>query len=149
MKLLISTISILIFFWNTNVESPNSKKNRINQPTNTALEKNWNKGFNGLWINEDDQTGNITKCNIRYDNNQFHVQIWGACVPIDCEWGERASDEVEKETNIFNLFWDHGFAERSFTFEMIDGRLKVTEKSEYKDNSGREDYELVEYFVKQ
>src|SRR5690606_13052166 len=101
-----------------------------------ALELNLSKDLNGLWINEDDQTRNITKCNIRYDNNQFHVQIWGACVPIDCEWGERASYEVEKETNIFSLFWDQGFAERSFTFEMIDGRLKLTEKSEYKDNSG-------------
>ena len=149
MKLLISTISLFLFFLSFNIECPKNKKDKIYQPANTALKKNWNKDFNGLWINEDNHPRILTKFTIRYDNNKFHVKFWSACGPKDCEWEERATDEIENETNIFSLFWDQGFSEKLFTFEMIDGRLKVTIKDEFKDNSGRADYELVEYFVKQ
>ena len=103
MKIFVYIIPIFLFFWNFNIEFP---KNQTQQSLNMALEENWNKDFNGLWINKEDKTRGITKCNIRYDNNQFHVQIQGACVPEDCEWGERTSSEVEKEVNKFDLFWD-------------------------------------------
>ena len=146
MKIFVNIIPILIFTWSFNNEFP---KNLTDQNSTTALEEKWNKDFNGLWINKDDKTRSITKCNVRYDNNQFHVQIWGACVPQDCEWGERASGEVEKEANKFDLSWDHGFVESSFSFLIINGELKLTERGKYKDNSGRTDYERIEYFVKQ
>ncbi len=64
MKLLISTISLLIFFWSTNIESLKDNKNSIYLTTNTELEENSNKDFNGLWVNEDDQTRGTTRCKI-------------------------------------------------------------------------------------
>lgn len=149
MKLFISTISLLIFFWSINIESPKNKKDKIYQSINTALEKNWNKDFSGLWVNEDDQTRGITKCNIFYKNNCFVVQMWGACQPQDCDLGENVSNEVKKGTNKFDLLWDAEFAESAITYEIIEGKLKLTNKRRYKDNSGRQGFTLIEYFIKQ
>ncbi len=109
---------------------------------------NQNDHFNGLWINEDSQTRAITKCKISYKNNSFVVQMWGACQPQDCDWGENVANDVQKETDKFQLLWNQEFAESFVTYEIIDGRLKVTDKRHYKDNSNRLDYSLVEYFQK-
>lgn len=149
MKIFISTLSLLIFYWSINVQSPNDNNNRINQPTNAALEKDWNKDFNGLWINEDDQTRSITKCKISYVNNSFVVQMWGDCLPQDCDWGENVANNVQKGTDKFQLLWDQEFAESLVTYEIVDGKLKITDKRHYKDNSGRSDRTSVEYFQKE
>jgi len=149
MKLFISTITLLLFFWNTNIESPKIKKDRMYPPTNTSLEKNWNKDFNGIWVNEEDKTRGTTKCKIFYKNNSFVVQMWGACTPKDCDWGENVTNKIIKETNKFELIWDQEFAESAITYEIIDGKLKLTNKRSYKDNSGREGFTIVEYFIKQ
>ena len=148
MKLFISTISLLIFVWSINIESPKNKKDNIYQPTNTVLEKNWNKDFNGLWVNEDDQTRGINKCKISFKNNSLVVQMWASCKPKDCDWGEKFANEMEKGTNKFELLWDHEFAESLITYELIDGKLKVTDKRHYKDNSDRQDFTIIEYFIK-
>lgn len=149
MKLFISTIPLLLFFWSINVESPIIKKDRICQTTNTELEKNWNKEFTGLWVNEDEQTRMITRCKISYKNNSLVVQMWGACTPQDCPWGENVANEVKNGTNKFELLWDQEFAESAITYEIIDGKLKLTHNRRYKDNSGRPDFTLIEYFIKQ
>ncbi len=75
--------------------------------------------------------------------------MWGACHPQDCDWGESVSNEVKKGTNKFELLWDHEFAESVITYELIDGKLKLTQIRSYKDNSGRQDISLIEYFIKQ
>lgn len=149
MKLFISTISLVLFFWSINVESPNSLQDSLHQPTNSVLEKNWNNDFNGIWINEDDQTRGNSKCKISYKNNSFVVQMWASCHPQDCDWGEKVSNEVKKGTNKFELLWDHEFAESVITYEIIEGKLKLTHNRRYKDNSGREDFTQTEYFIKE
>ena len=149
MKLFIATLSLLIFFWNINVQSPDNENNRINQHSNTALENYWNNDFNGLWLNEDDKTRSITKCKISYKNNSYVVQMWGDCHPEDCDWGENVANDIEKGTDKFELLWDQEFAESLVTYQIIDGKLTVTNKRRFKDNSGRANYELVEYFKKQ
>ncbi len=146
MKIFISTITLFLIFWNINVESP---KNKIYQSTNTGLEYNRNEDFNGLWVNEDDQTRGITKCNISYKNNRFVVQMWGSCQPQDCDMGERVSSELEKGIDKFDIIWSSDFSESTVTYEIIDGKLKLTNKRHYKDNSGRSDFTLIEYFIKQ
>ncbi|MET6991415.1 hypothetical protein [Sediminicola arcticus] len=148
MKLFISTVSLLIFFWSINVESPIVKKDRIYPPTNTVLENNVNNDFNGLWINEDNQTRGTSKCKISYKNKSFVIQMWASCHPQDCDWGEKVSNEVKKGTNKFELLWDHEFAESIITYEIIEGKLKLTQNRRYKDNSGREDFTIIEYFIK-
>lgn len=151
MKLVISTISLLLFFWSTNVESLKIKEDRNYQAANRELEKNRNEDFNGLWVNEADaQTiKGITKCKISYKNNSFVVQMWGKCQPQDCDLGENVANEVKKGTDKFELIWDAEFAESTITYEIIDGKLKLTHNRRYKDNSGRPDFTLIEYFIMQ
>ena len=74
--------------------------------------------------------------------------MWGACHPQDCDWGESVANEVEKGVNKFELLWNQEFAESAITYEIIDGKLKMTHKRRYKDNSGRPDFTLIEYFIK-
>lgn len=148
MKLFLSSISLLLFIWSINIESPISKKVSIYQPTTSILEMNWNKNFNGLWINENAQTRGISKCKISYEKNRFVVQMWGTCHPKDCDMGKNFTDEVENEITNFNLLWDAGFAESDVTYEIIDGKMKMTYNRHYKDNSGRQDYTSIDYFIK-
>lgn len=148
MKLIITTISLLIYCWSINIGSPKQEKESIGQPTISALKKSSNDDFSALWINENEQTRAITKCSIRYDNNKFYVQMWGACQPQDCDWGENISSEIKKGTDKFELIWDSGFAESSITYQIIDGKLKMNQIRRYKDDSGRQDQTVIEYFKK-
>lgn len=151
MKLVVSTISLLLFFWSTNVESLKIKEDSNYQAANRELEKNSNEDFNGLWVNEAGAKARIfiTKCKISHTDNNFVVQMWGACSPQDCDWGEQVLNKVKKGTNKFELSWDQEFTESAITYEIIDGKLKLTHKRHFKDNSGRPDYSLIEYFIKQ
>lgn len=149
MRLFITTFSLLIFFWN-----PINKSSKIIivgdfQPIHTDLYTNQHVDFKGLWVNVDDQTNGITKCKISYKNNRYVVQMWGACHPKDCDWGENITKNVQNGTDNFQLLWDHEYAESLMTYEIIDGKLKVTNKRHYKDNSGRTDRTHVEYFQKE
>ena len=104
MKLFISILSLLIFFWNINVQSPNNKNNGINQHTNAALENDWNNDFNGLWINEDNQTRSITKCKILYKNNRYVVQMWGPVTQMIAIGEKMFRMMWEKEQKSLNFF---------------------------------------------
>jgi hypothetical protein len=105
--------------------------------------------FDGLWVNENEETRGTTQCKIRYENNRFMVQMWGACYPDDCDWGENTSKEVDEGVKKFELLWEQKHAERSITYELVDGKLRLNKRTHYRDNSGREDYTLIEYFIKQ
>ena len=150
MKSLILSILLIPFLWSTNFES--TKPNNVNkqEPNCTDSEISWRNDFRGLWINVDQERPGIAKCKIHYENNQYIVQMWGACKPTACDWGETASEKVSMDVCKFELLWNKvTFAESTITYEMIDGKLKLTNKRHFKDNSGRPDYTLVEYFIKQ
>ena len=149
MKLFISTLSILLFSWTANIGTPVIEVNGTFRPTITQSIADWNKDFAGLWVNEDDQTRGITKCKITHKDNSLIVQMWGSCTPQDCDWGKNETDGEEKGANRFELLWDQGFAESTVTYELVEGKLKLTNKRHFKDNSGRPDYTTTEYFVKQ
>ncbi len=148
MKLLIYIISFLIAIWSFKKEKL-YQKIIIDTSINNVLEEEANKSFSGIWINVDNQTDSITKCKIRYENNHYVVQMWGACVPSDCDWGERASSQVKKGVKKFKLLWDQKFVESDLTYEILDGNLKLTNSRHFKDNSGRPDFTITEYFIKQ
>ena len=95
MKLIISSISVIILFWSINLASPNNIKDRVYQPTNTVLEKNGNNDFKGLWINENDKTRGISKCQISFKNNSIVFQMCTTCHPQTCDWGKKESNEVK------------------------------------------------------
>ena len=105
-----------------------------------------NSNLEGLWINENTETPGITKCNIRYDNIRFHVQIWGKCQPSDCDWGETSSNEIIRDTEKLSVFWENGFVKRFQTLQIIDGKLTISTENRYKD--GRPNNSHIETFVK-
>ncbi len=104
--------------------------------------------FEGLWVNEDQKKPGITRCKIAFKENRYQVQMWGSCIPQDCDWGKNQTDEIEKGTTKFELLWDAGFAESVITYEIVDGKLKLINHRRFKNGSARPDYMLVEYFVK-
>ncbi|MCE2611708.1 hypothetical protein LVD13_01910 [Flavobacteriaceae bacterium D16] len=137
--ILVTLIPFSLFF------SDNTSNSNITPASHVTITSD----FNGVWVNEDEQTRATTQCKIRYENNRFIVQMWGKCHPEDCDWGENASKEVYEGVEKFELLWEHGFADVDIIYEMVDGKLKMTNNTHYKDNSGREDYTLVEYLIKQ
>lgn len=145
MKLFSIVILIVVLLWSIHNQSLENKQ----QPIHTESKRNWNKGFNGVWTNIDEKTRSLTKCKIVYDNNSFLVQMWGSCFPEDCDWGENIARGIKKGTNKFELLWNQKFAESHITYELIGEKLKITNKRNYKDNSGRLDNTTVEYFQKE
>jgi hypothetical protein len=77
------------------------------------------------------------------------MQMWASWTPQDCDMGENTSNKVKRGTYIFDLLWVSEFAESAITYEIIDEKLKMTNKRNYKDNSGRPDFTIIEYFIKQ
>ena len=112
------------------------------------IESSATASFSGSWVSEDSQTRSITSCRIRYENDHYLVQMWGACRPQDCDWGENASGTAEEGTARFEVLWDQDFAESKVTYELEGDRLKMTNRRRYKDGSGRKDLTVVNYFVK-
>jgi len=45
------------------------------------------RDFAGRWINQDADTGGITRINIRVNNGDATLRAWGSCSPRDCDWG--------------------------------------------------------------
>jgi len=145
MKIFITAISLFTFIISNNVELSKTSF----ESKDTRSEKKRNNDFVGLWVNEDKKTRGITKCEITFSDNQYAVQMWGSCTPQDCDMGKRNADGIEDGVSKFVLLWDSNFAESFVTYELMDGKLKMTNKRSYKDNSGRQDVTLIEYFIKQ
>ena len=145
MKILITTISFLTFFISNKFELP---KNFF-EPTTSVFEKTGNDDFSGIWINVDKKTRGVAKCEITFLESQYTVQMWGSCVPQDCDMGKINTDGIEEGASKFELLWDSHFAESFITYELVDGKLQMTNKRSYKDNSGRQAFTIVEYFRKQ
>jgi hypothetical protein len=150
MKLFLITISLLAFNWSSNLISAKLNNGYKGEPANINTELDLDNDFSGVWINMEKENPFITKCKISYAANRYIVQMWGRCEPTDCDWGENSTNEVNREIKKIELLWQKvTFAESTITYEMIDGKLKLTNKRHFKDNSGRPDYTLVEYFIKQ
>lgn len=43
--------------------------------------------LNGVWINNDSQTGGITKIVISHQEDDLIINPFGKCHPVDCDWG--------------------------------------------------------------
>jgi hypothetical protein len=109
--------------------------------------------FFNEWINTDTETGGVRRISIKAVNGETQINMFGACSPTDCDWLQANpvvifSYDVEAET--LNIQWDFGF--EVTTQELIllpDGRLQLTSHDHFTDNSGRLDFDSVEYFVRQ
>jgi hypothetical protein len=106
--------------------------------------------FYGFWVNEDTDTQSITKVDIDKVGDIILVHIWGKCHPTDCDWGIETTDISDASDGTLNLVWDQGFSIKTQELILLsDGRLKVITFCHFTDNSGRPDYESIEYFIKE
>jgi len=106
--------------------------------------------FCGFWVNEDTDTQGITKVDIQKIGDIIYVHMWGKCHPTDCDWGIETTNNSDATDGILNLTWEFDFAiETQELILLSDGRLKVIAFCHFTDNSGRPDYESIEFFIKE
>ena len=114
--------------------------------------------FLGYWINEDPNTGSITKVDIQKSNNLLEIYMWGKCHPTDCDWaamnnpGGPATTTVDDANDgVLNIVWYPDFAIKTQEITYLGGdRLEVYTFTDFypDDIYGREDYERYDYFIK-
>jgi len=105
--------------------------------------------FVGFWVNEDEDTGGITKIDITKAGDTILIHMWGKCHPEDCDWGVSTTDVSDAADGILNLTWDFDFAvETQELYVLSDGRLNVVTFVDYFEE-GRIDFEYTEYFIKE
>jgi hypothetical protein len=104
--------------------------------------------FLGMWSNEDPSTANNTRVQIVHAGDVLVVQMWGACIPIECPWGTVRVPASSANDGILELLWNPGFAIKTQTLTRRGSRLVVETFTRFVDNSGRVDYGTVESFLK-
>ncbi|MBK7104976.1 MAG: hypothetical protein IPH62_06810 [Ignavibacteriae bacterium] len=139
---------ILILFINacsdSNTSSPTKEENQDEISTVCT-----NPQFEGTWINEDEETRGITKAIIWIYNDMYKIHMWGQCHPEDCDWGINSVDISDAADCTLNLKWEPGFViETQKIIYLTDGRMKIEGHNHYIDNSGRDDYDYIYYFLK-
>lgn len=106
--------------------------------------------FIGWWVNVDTNTNSITQVQIEEeieDGKTLIVHIWGRCYPVDCYWGYQTVSYSDALDGIIEIIWLPGFAEKTQELKLLpDDSLQVTTLVHFIDNSGRPDYETVDYF---
>ena len=122
--------------------------NVASESTSTTDGQEFQK-FIGYWENIDPNTRSITKVQIREENNQIFIHIWGACLPEDCDWGENIPDSYDSGNNIIFLTWNQDFAIKNQQIDLLsDESLQVNTHVHFIDNSGRSDYDSSDVFYK-
>jgi ELWxxDGT repeat protein len=108
------------------------------------------QSFIGNWRNEDPNTISITRTQIRLDADTYFVQMWGACSPVDCDWGEETTDKSDAEDGILSIVWNQGFAIKTQTLSITDaGKLRVLTHVHFVDDPNRQDYISVDFFIRE
>ena len=102
--------------------------------------------FVGRWQNEDPDTGGNTRVSIRVLGDAFVVHMWGACIP-ECYWGELQTSVADADDGVLALVWNPFFAQKTQELQVLqDGRLRIMTHVRFTDGSGRQPYDLIEYF---
>jgi len=119
----------------------------------------------GNWANSDANTRSLTRAELRFTcqdqvlNGQlyppgppWHVHLWGACSPSDCNWGEVGAETVTVgERTYVRAIYHQGFATRYVYADMSlyrQGQLWIWMWTDFTDPN-RPDYESQNWFVRQ
>ena len=99
--------------------------------------------LNGTWVNENENTGGITKLVIR--NGAGNIEAWGKCHPRDCDWGKVRFHHTAK--GILASWRQPRIGHKVILAEKINNhRIRVTAKLLYCDS--RHDKTKIYYFKK-
>ncbi len=98
----------------------------------------------GSWAGSDSRA--LTEMIVTRDAGRILAHVWGACHPVDCDWGEEV---VQVANGIGTVTWDHGFATAKMRLTpQRDGGLQVVTSTAYRDNSARPNQTQTELFTK-
>jgi len=106
------------------------------------------EALTGAWRNVNPGGAN-TRVEFRIDQGRVVVHAWGNCLPTDCDWGEVSTPLSDADDGVLSLTWNSGFSVVSPEFRLLqDGHLESWCHDHYTDNSGRADFDFVEYLRK-
>ncbi len=104
--------------------------------------------FLGVWLNQDQNTTNITRVEIRALEGALLVHMWTKCVPADCDRGETSTPTADAGDGVLYLSWvEDEFTETQQLSILLDRRLQINGQVNYVDIS-RADLSYTHYFVK-
>jgi outer membrane lipoprotein-sorting protein len=99
----------------------------------------------GTWLNQDSSTMGVTQIVITRDADVLHAHVWGACEPIDCDWGVAKLDLTqETATTVFDL---GAIKTTMYLVHLSNGKLLAIYKSQFKDGSEYQDRDHAEFFL--
>ena len=107
----------------------------------------------GTWVTTNSASRGIVRVNLAVKEGAFTVQIFGACEPTPCDWGEVEgplfADGFDSPlgTN-FGAFYDFGFMNVRLQGYVKQGVLVIVSFNRFKDGSGRSNYFGKEFFFK-
>lgn len=105
--------------------------------------------FVGYWINDDADTGGITRIFVSISGDNLNVQAFGKCQPTDCDWGVSNTKIDDASDGVLEVNWVFSFATIKLTIKLVEkNHAEVNTKTHFTDNSGRKDYETRENFTK-
>ena len=111
-------------------------------------------GFYGEWKHTKTNP-NISRVLILAHAGAMYLDMFGVCQPVDCDWRgfsppPALSHHYDPMTGILNTQWTFDFVQITQQLTLMpNGKLKVVTQGHYLDNSGRTDYDTIEYFIKQ
>lgn len=110
--------------------------------------------FFNEWVNIDSQSNTIKQVSIQTKDGGTYINMFGACSPTDCNFREYSPPPVvnytyDSETRILHVewAWDFQIMAQELTITS-DGQLRVKTFNHFIDNSGRVDFEMVDYFTR-
>ena len=133
----------------------------LSTPFNTSplhlyeVSNNPPREFFGEWVNKGSKKVNMTRVSIQMKAGETHINMFGLCQPTDCNFLEYSPTPTvdynyDSKTGILNVLWIFDF--EALTQELTltsEGKLKVLTRNHYLDNSGRLNFETIEYFAMQ
>lgn len=110
------------------------------------------KALAGTWINSNLDTNSIARINIAETNGKLQLQVFAMGPDGLIDWGTSeaqvfASGPSSHTGAGFTCRYDFGFAETRLQAMIMKGLLVLAQFHLFKDDSGRADYFLREYFA--
>jgi peroxiredoxin/outer membrane lipoprotein-sorting protein len=101
----------------------------------------------GTWVNHDSANPGVTEIVISDENAVLRAHSWGACVPMDCDYGVT---EVTLEKGTLTAIFKTGpIATTMYFVHLPNDTLVVEYKAEYKDRPDLKDPDHTELFERQ
>jgi hypothetical protein len=106
----------------------------------------------GSWVNVDSASKGVVKLEVGGTAREPTVQLFGACTPNPCDWGEvsgvsfatAAADDLGAKTESILAFYETDTARRTVVLKRRDdGQLRAEIYSEFTDGSNRANYQTI------